>query len=333
MIARTLTLAWLFTAVATAETRPAMWRNGDGGEKPVAPLPPAGETGGTPAEVELPAIDHEALSDAPRAAFTSLPREFWNAYFAERPSAFLIDPQGLLAPLHFRERLAFLDYHAGDSLIDLYVYVFAGDQEIPAEVGDEEMMERFFASGRPAAVVYYFHGEPTRSALKLSPSLAARIPELERRRVLENPVIQASKEFDPARQLETFLVQMSIRLYWLETLLTEEKGAPENTGEVKRPAVQKPARHSVADALAPWIELLRPWMLPALGMAGGALVLALTLWWLRRRSRYQFPDLEAEPRLGGAHAAGVGAVISFASASEPPASQRDQIPGYLRRAR
>jgi hypothetical protein len=54
--------------------------------------------------------------------------------------------------------------------------------------------------------------------------------------------------------------------------------------------------------------------------------------WLQRRARYRFPDFEVEPRLGGAHAAGVGAVISFASASVPPASQRDQVPDYLRRA-
>jgi hypothetical protein len=55
-------------------------------------------------------------------------------------------------------------------------------------------------------------------------------------------------------------------------------------------------------------------------------------WWLRRRARYRFPELDVEPRLGGAHAAGVGAVISFASAALPPASQRDQVPDYLRRA-
>ncbi|HSP41706.1 MAG TPA: hypothetical protein VLO11_02445, partial [Luteolibacter sp.] len=171
------------------------------------------------------------------------------------------------------------------------------------------------------------------SELKISPSLAARIPEAERRRALENPVIQASKEFEPARQFETFLVQMSIRLYWLETLLAEETGATGPDRTVKHPAVRKPARPGVADVIAPWIELLMPRMLPALSMAVGALVLALTLWWLRRRTRYRFPDIEVEPRLGGAHAAGVGAVISFASASEPPASQRDQIPGYLRRVR
>jgi hypothetical protein len=54
--------------------------------------------------------------------------------------------------------------------------------------------------------------------------------------------------------------------------------------------------------------------------------------WLKRRARHRFPEFEVEPRLGGAHAAGVGAVISFASAAVTPASQRDQMPDYLRRA-
>jgi hypothetical protein len=54
--------------------------------------------------------------------------------------------------------------------------------------------------------------------------------------------------------------------------------------------------------------------------------------WLKIRARYRFPEFDVEPRLGGAHAAGVGAVISFASAAVPPASQRDQVPDYLRRA-
>lgn len=332
MIARNLMLAWLLAAMAAAETGQPAWRHGDEGNEPAALAHPAGETGETPAEVELPAIQPEVVT-APQAAFTTLPREFWNAYFTGRPAAFLIDPQGLLAPGDFRERLAFLDYHAGDSRIDLYVFVFAGDQEIPGEVRDGEMIERSFASGRPAAVLYYFYGKPERSALELSPSLAAQIPETERRRALESPVIQASKEFDPARQLETFLVQMSIRLYWLETLIAEDIGETGTGQTVKPPAVPQPSKTGAADALGPWIDLLKQWLLPALGMIGGALALALVLRWLRRRTRHRFPDLEVEPRLGGAHAAGVGAVISFANAGEPPASQRDQIPGYLRRAR
>ncbi|MFZ9936082.1 MAG: hypothetical protein ACO3JG_03375 [Luteolibacter sp.] len=332
MIARNHMLAWLLSAMAAAETGQSAWRHGDESNEPAALAPPAGESWETPAEAELPSISSESVVESGNA-FTAVPREFWNAYFAGRPTKFLLDPQGLLAPGDFRERLAFLDYHAGDSRIDLYVFVFAGDQKIPDEVRDQQLMERSYASGRPAAVLYYFYGKPERSALGLSPSLAARIPETEQRRALESPVIQASKEFDPARQLETFLVQMSIRLYWLETLIAEDSGETGTGQTVKPPAVPQPSKTGVADALGPWIDLLTQWLLPALGMAGGALALALVLRWLRRRTRHRFPDLEVEPRLGGAHAAGVGAVISFANASEPPASQRDQIPGYLRRVR
>ena len=53
--------------------------------------------------------------------------------------------------------------------------------------------------------------------------------------------------------------------------------------------------------------------------------------WRRRRATYRFPELFVEPRLGGQHAAGLGAVIAFASADLPPASQRRQVAGYLRR--
>jgi hypothetical protein len=64
----------------------------------------------------------------------------------------------------------------------------------------------------------------------------------------------------------------------------------------------------------------------------GALLLLLTLrFWHKRRALYRFPDFEVESRLGGAHAAGVGGVISFANATVPPASQRNQLPEYLRR--
>jgi hypothetical protein len=64
-----------------------------------------------------------------------------------------------------------------------------------------------------------------------------------------------------------------------------------------------------------------------------ALLVAMVMsFWLKKRACYRFPEFDVEARLGGAHAAGVGAVISFASAEVPPASQRDQVPDYLRRA-
>ena len=113
-------------------------------------------------EVEPPkpeeiADDHKPSPD--------IPEKFLPAYFAERPKNFLIDPQGLLSPSDYRDRLGFLNYHASDSSIDLFVYVMGGNQEIPSEVREEEMIERFFAEGRPAVVVYYYLGAPQRSVV------------------------------------------------------------------------------------------------------------------------------------------------------------------------
>jgi beta-galactosidase GanA len=72
-------------------------------------------------------------------------------------------------------------------------------------------------------------------------------------------------------------------------------------------------------------------MKPIGAMIGTLFAGVLLLSWIRRRARYHFPDFEVEPRLEGAHAAGIGAVISFASAAIPPASQKDQVPDYLRK--
>ena len=60
-----------------------------------------------------------------------------------------------------------------------------------------------------------------------------------------------------------------------------------------------------------------------IGLVCGLLVV-LVIWviCLRMRARHVLPDFSVEPRLGGEHGAGVGAVISFASASVPPALQR-----------
>lgn len=262
---------------------------------------------------------------------TEIPKQFWSAYFDEKPKSFLLDPQGLLSTTDYRDRLAFLNYHASDSSIDLYVYVFKGDQEIPGEVRDEELIERFFSQGRPAAVVYYFMSAPQLSVIYLSPSLTDAVSAVEQRRALESSVMQAFAKLDPSSQIEAFMVQMSIRVYWMERMMgggvVADEAIPLPIYKTKQTA-KKP---DLMSKLLPVIERLKPAVLPVAVVLGSALTGMMMTWWLRRRARYYFPEFEVEPRLGGEHAAGVGAVISFASAAVPPASQRDQVPDYLRR--
>jgi hypothetical protein len=277
--------------------------------------------------MEPPNPEEIAVSPEPPP---EIEERYLNAYFERRPERFLVDPQGLLSPKDFSERLGFLDYHASDSTIDLFVYLIGGDQDIPSAVREEEVIERFFGSGRPAMLVYYYLGAPQRSVVYLSPSITDSISSPEQNRALESSVLQALEKTDPAEQFEKFLIQMSIRIYWMERVLS---GEPE-------PASAEPAARSGAaenhrkDSTAlDWLrEVTSPFVLPGL-VLGAILFVAFGFsLWLRRQARYRFPEFEVEPRLGGAHAAGVGAVISFASASLPPASQRDQVPEYLRRA-
>ena len=284
----------------------------------------------TPLDVEKPKAD-EVTSDPLRSS--EIPEKFLAAYFAEKPAEFLVDPQGLLSPKDYKDRLGFLKYHAGDSSIDFYVYVFGGEQEIPGEVRAEETVERLFTTGRPAVVVFYFLGAPQRSAIHLSPSLTEAVSAADQRRALQSSVMSAFEKLNTTDQLDAFSVQMSIRIYWMERMLGGGV-SPDGIPIVShRPAAKKVAAPSVLEV---WKEQAVIWMEEwwggaALLLGSGLLALSFVAW-LRSRVRFRFPDLEVEPRLGGAHAAGVGAVISFASAALPPASQKDQVPDYLRRA-
>lgn len=279
-----------------------------------------------------PEVVQASPAETTVSAVNEVPAKFRTAYFGERPKAFLVDPQELLGPLDMRERLEFLNYHAGDSAIDLFVYVFDGDQEIPEDVRVEELIGKFFAQGRPAAVVFYFMGAPDRAAFYAGPSLGAAVPAAEQRRALDSSVMQALNQVEPSRQIEAFLVQMSIRLYWMERMLG---GAEAVGGTAPLPAkVNKTGEKEsrVMAMLRPHLDDARRFAVPAAGVSAMLLVLGVARFWFKRRARYGFPDFEVEPRLGGAHAAGVGGVISFASATLPPASQRDPAPDYLRRA-
>jgi hypothetical protein len=253
------------------------------------------------------------------------------AYFGERPHAFLIDPQGLLGGKEGKDSLGFLDAHAGDCSIDLFVYVFTGDEEIPVGVSAGKIAERFFAGGRPAAIVYYFMGAPQRAVVLLSSTLTDRVGLPEQRRALESSVIQAMGKTEGPAQMEAFLAQLSMRLYGIERLLGGEGATGERTLEFGKKEKARDRTSATMEKLKPWIESARRLMLPGAMMIGVMLVGWALVIVVRWRTRYRLPIMPVEPRLGGEHAAGVGAVISFASPAVTPASQRNQVAEALRR--
>ncbi len=269
----------------------------------------------------------------PRAPVSPIAEKHLATYFGARPDSYLIDPQHLLSANATRDELVMLENHAADSTVDLFIYVFGKDQEIPGEMRAEELIERFFTAGRPAMIVFYFLEQPEQAVMYLSPSVTNTFSAVEQRRALTSSVMQAAEKADPFHQLTTFTTQMGIQIYWMERLLGDESAPSDATlASHPRPAKQ-PKKASAIDTL---IERWRPAVAayaPHAGVATAVLaaVIGLSLWW-RRQVAYRLPEFEVEPRLGGNHAAGIGAVISFVTPTLPPASQRNQIPEYLRRS-
>lgn len=337
---------WLAVLVAAAGSGPAAgqgepplpeWQAGDvelldtGGLVPGLALLGRGmidpETG---VEQEVPAVAVPAPEpgesvDNVDEAEGEVPEEFLAAYFERRPEHQLVDPQQLLSRQEYDDRLGFLRYHSGESLVDVIVYLFDGRQEIPGEVRAEELVERLFSEGRPAAGVLYFLGAPQRSRLLLSPQLTGVVTPAEQRRGLSAAVAKALEKSDAADQLDGFTLQLSIWLYRVERAL----GAPvADAGPLLVLAEPEPVA-AAPDRLPALLALARRWLPWVAAGAGGALLAAAAWWVAGRRARHRLPELAVEPRLGGAHAAGIGAVVSFASTTLPPSAQREQMTDCL----
>ena len=145
--------------------------------------------------------------------------------------------------------------------------------------------------------------------------------------MLSSSVTKALEKANIVDQLEGFTVQLSIRLYWVEKVFAGTPQAAEPLVVLK----EEPQPESGEDRLLRMIEVVRPWALLALGWLGALAALGAVWLTVSRRLRYRFADIEVAPRLGGEHAAGIGAVVTFGNAGLPPSYQRDQVPDYLRR--
>lgn len=256
--------------------------------------------------------------------------EFLAAYFGGRPAGYLVDPQGLLSAQEEKDRQGFLEYHAGDSEIDFYLYIFDKEQQLPPEGEIALTFKRLFSRGSGlTALVYYFMGAPERSLLVTSPEVGAAVPEIARKAALVHAKLQAQTKSEPASQLESFSSALAIRLYWMEQELRKARGE----GLPITLTNAEPTVVDATDAPQPAVTEDEKVLLAFGTLSVGGLIFGLWLAWLRaqRRKTFLFPEAEVRPLLAAPHAAGVGAVIHFANATLPPSVQKEQVPDYLRK--
>lgn len=271
------------------------------------------------------------LAEAPEDE-SDIADEYLVTYFQAKPTGNLVDTQNLLATREQKDLETFLNDHAEESSIDIYFYVFGADQRIPNDIHKKEIADQHYSFGKPAAVIYYYVGAPQRSALYLSPMIADRVSSSDQRRALQSSVMQASSKTLHFDQIEAFLEQMSIRVYWMQRMT---QGTAEKTLETipdGESARTFPRRNTAPEKISGIPSRMKQVGGIIVASLCGLLVFWCVVAWLRSRRRFSFPEFEVESRLGGSHAAGIGAVISFSSQAVTPAMQRNRMPDYMRRA-
>jgi len=277
-------------------------------------------------------VPEEAPELPPEEEFpVEIGEEFLAAYFAGRSASYLVDPQGMLSMQEQQDRQSFLQYHAGDSQIDLYIYIFDERQEVPPEGEIESIFKRHYLRGQGlSAVVYYYMGDPSRSTMVMSPDIYSVIPSTAVKGALIYAKQQAQTKSEPASQLESFSTGLSIRLYWMERELAAAAGQGHLlTAQKEEDLMVVKADEKVVDTVQQDSKVLAAFGLVTFG------VLAVGGWLAYRKAQrkktYLFPEVEVKPLLAAPHAAGVGAVIHFGNATLPPSVQKEQVPDYLRK--
>lgn len=285
----------------------------------------------TPDKQSTVSSDEQEVQPVEVSPYQEIDASLVAKYFNKKPTQFIIDPQGFISSNQKKGLEKILNNHAADSAIDLYLCIFGENQKLPKEGKHNDFVDRHFSQGKPVVILYYHYDRPNRTEMVLSPSLTKVVSTSEQKRSVQSSLIRAMRVNGSFEQLEEFLIQFSVRTYWMERMLEESKGGAELAVVEEQPEAAPVVKKQKNPLEMIPEEFRKPAIQGGIGL-GSFLMLYGLIYWIRSRKRHRFPEFEVENRLGGSHAAGIGAVVNFASPAVSPARQREQVPDYLRRA-
>ena len=231
---------------------------------------------------------------------------------------YVIDPVGHVPKAQREDLSHFLEFHAKDARVKAFLLVIGRDEKIPdaAQLAD-------IASGalvqKDACLAVYPLGEPWRARLFVNGNVGQLTGLGELNAMADDCARDAAQTRDPLEQMHRFSVRLSIRLFWLERLLSPKQAMAESfpasgSAEESVRAATPAAPHAVAKARhSKRVE----WSSIALGVAlslacGGLTFAGLRISRRRNLNRvWMLPEIEIPPRLGGAFSGGGGAMIHY----------------------
>ena len=286
----------------------------------------------------LPSVGRDGPSDlnrrpTPEIQLAEVTPEFLDAAAAWPLDDLLIDPGSELPETQAEDLRRFLGYHAEESRLPLRVLLLARDEKLPAldSLTSLENLGGGSVINRRAVLLVYPMGEPWRARLFLPSAAHQAVSTAYLTRLFDGCLNAAATASQEEGQLHEFVVQLSIRLFWLEKELSQR--APAALAPVTADAPDTPlsevGSHTApvpaplptpAPATAGLLPLSLDLPTASLVTIAALLSFLLVLAFLRlirgakkaaheRRHRlvWTLPEQEAETRLGGAFCGGGGA--------------------------
>ncbi len=271
------------------------------------------------AAAEKPSLDtHDNLEED-----SEISGDHLEHYFAKRPESSLVDPQQLLSMQERADLQYVLELHSSESDLPIYVYLFDKAQKVPEAYFPEKVYQQTYTGNEvPLVIVYYYIGAPERSDFLLAGGASDQVPDWQVRELLWNAAHKAREKFDVFDQLEGFVGQLSMRLFWIEEILRELIVVIPAVEEVLEP-VKKSSKPQqiikiVDEAMTP--ELSKALLFTILGS-----VMALVAGICFMQRKLHFPKNPTPPRMGGARGAKSGGILSYSNPRVSPSMQREQF--------
>jgi hypothetical protein len=270
-------------------------------------------------------VPEEVVEEVAYEPLPPLEGELADLYFAHAPVEFLIDPQRLLTEQKSNDIMRFLEFHADESKIRIYVMALGENQKVPADVNLEALHQKWF-SDSPAVLMLYFREKPELTQLVFNESIRNSLPKSVFDRILQNCLREGAVADLAPDQVEKMSIELSIQLYWLSRLMEQEN---KNDPSL---AAASTVHEMIASEDAP--ELLREYapgifidergktlsvILTFVFVLGGLAVIGCVAWivmWWRGRENVSgepllFPDFRIARRLGGEYCGGGFVSMSF----------------------
>ncbi|MFK5924603.1 MAG: hypothetical protein QM496_20700, partial [Verrucomicrobiota bacterium] len=149
----------------------------------------------------------------------ALPDNVIAEYFSKnKPERHLIDPQGFLTQQDSAEISQVLQLHQAESPLDIYLLILGPAQALPDSVSLSSLHHRWFGQ-KPAAIVVYHMQAPDKTRFEFGDKIHEALPASAIDRVTYSCIREAQTTQHPAEQIKRLALEMSIRLFWMTSVI------------------------------------------------------------------------------------------------------------------